>query len=213
MSELAPGTIAVTSQPPTVPSVRTLRRDLRFLRWYVHTVKHVMLRYSSDAATAAASTDPDDLLGRVERELVAESRRVRHLANAILGVILMPFLLAGFMWSSLYWLPVRIMWFPFERGAYDLPWLSLFEWFAFLSLATFLVYSIALLADGLASTRRVSTDFRHLAQAGGTERIAIAEAAKSGHFPRAAFLLGHATPFEAYALLLTQSAEESGTPE
>lgn len=212
MSELVPGVAAVASQPPVVPSARTLRRDLRFLRWYSHTVKHVMRRYRADASTRTASTEPGDVLGRLERELVAESRRVRHLANAIMCVLLMPFLLAGLLWSGLYWLPVRIPWFPYERGAYGLPWFSLFEWFAFLSLAAFLAYSTALLIDGFASTRRVSADFHHLAEAGAEERLAIAEAARGGHFPRAAFVLAHAAPFEAYALLPTPSAEQPGIP-
>lgn len=185
-------------------SPRSVRRDLRFLRWYAHTVKHVMRRYS-DAETPPepAAETPRDLLDRVECELVAECRRMRLMFRAIVTVVLMPFLLAGFLWSGLYWLPVRILWFPFERDMYGLPLFSLYEWFAFLGLAAFLVYSAVMLIEGFASTRRAGTVYRRLAEAAPAEKSAITLVAARGEFPRAAFLLGRAKPFADYAVLLT----------
>lgn len=195
----------------TDTSPKAVRRDLRFLRWYAHTVKHVMLRYRAAAHMLNASTEPGNVLGRVERELAAESRRMRWMLRAIVAVVLMPFLLAGFLWSGMYWLPVTIPWFPFEREMYGLPAYSLFEWFAFLSLAAFLVFSAAVIVDGYASTRRISADYQHLADLDSAGQLAIADEARSGLFPRATLVLARAKPFEAYAAILAPSAEQPGT--
>jgi len=186
---------------------------MRFVRWYAHTVKHVMRRYSDDAATADAAQRPEEMLARVEREVAAECRRMRMMFVAILGVVLMPFLLAGFLWSGMYWLPVRILWFPFERDMYGLPLFSLYEWFAFLFLAAFLVCAAVTLADGFSSTRRVSTDFRHLADATPAEMAGIAHVAVVGSFPRAEYLLRRAKPFSAYRPLLAAETDTPDTPE
>jgi hypothetical protein len=215
-----------------VDSPRKVRRDLRFLWFYAHTVKHVMSRYSdvgpnaptiastvapaiAPAAVGAGSPavapagEPRQLLARVECELIAECRRMRLMFRAIIAIVLMPFLLAGFLWSGLYWLPIRILWFPFERDMYGLPLFSLFEWFAFLLLAAFLVYSAAMLSEGFASTRRASTAYRQLADASPAEKNVIAQTAALGEFPRALFLLGRAKPFGDYAELLAATPEAS----
>lgn len=183
-------------------SPRRVRSDLRFIRWYAHTVPHVIRRYRDDAIACDPLWSPEELLTSIEVEVAAECRRMRIMFRAILAVVLMPILLGGFLWSGLYWLPVTVLWLPFERGVYGLPWFSLFEWLAFLMLATFLAGSLAVIVEGFASTRRVSTDYRRLEDAPAEERSEIADAARSGNFPRGEYLLGHAKPFAAYAALL-----------
>jgi len=222
---------AIPIPPGGVDSLRKVRRDLRFLWFYAHTVKHVMSRYSdagpaapapavvapadalpavaADLSVNAPTVEPRQLLARVECELIAECRRMRLMFRAIIAVVLMPFLLAGFLWSGLYWLPVRILWFPFERDMYGLPLFSLFEWFAFLFLAAFLVYSAGMLSEGFASTRRAGTAYRELADASPAEMTAIAKTAALGEFPRALFLLGRAKPFADYAERLATTPEAS----
>jgi len=175
---------------------------MRFVRWYAYTIRHVIQRYSDAAQTAVEQRLPAELLSRVEVEVAAECRRMRIMFRAIVAVVLMPMLLAGFLWSGLYWLPVRILWFPFERGSYGLPLFSLFEWLAFLMLAVFLAGSLAVIIEGLASTRRVSTDYGLLGDASAEERVAIAREAHSGAYPRSAYLLSQAKAFSAYAPLM-----------
>jgi len=199
-SDMAP----VTSIPGDSP--RRVRRDLRFVRWYAYTIRHVIKRYDDGADAGQDAQRPTELLSRVEVEVAAECRRMRTMFRAIIAVLLMPMLLAGFLWSGLYWLPRRILWFPFERGSYGLPLFSLFEWLAFLMLAAFLAGSLAVIFEGLASTRRVSTDFRLLGEASPQERVAIAEEARSGAFPRSAYLLGRAKPFAEYAPLMSSDS-------
>ena len=87
---------------------------------------------------------PSAVVERVEDELHGEATRYRHALWACIGVALMPVALAILAWSGLYWLPVRILWTPFERGSYGLPWLSLYEWIAYLCLAAFFAYGFAL---------------------------------------------------------------------
>lgn len=200
-----------TASAVVADSPRKVRRDLHFLRWYAHTVKHVMKRYRDAASVSDADRSPESLLASVEREVAAECHRMRSMFGAILGVILMPFLLAGFLWSGMYWLPVRILWFPFERYAYGLPLFSLYEWLAFLFLAGFVVYALVMITGGLASTRRVSTDFRRLATASPAEQTAISRVAAEGGFPRAAYLLRKALPFAAFRPLLAVALGEVGT--
>ena len=177
------------------------RSDLRLLRIYAFTIPTVM-RYKPDLAWAELSPEPGQLLGRLDSELAGEASRYRALFAAIIAVVLMPGLLAGFLWSGLYWLPVRIPWFPFFRGEYGLPWLSLFEWLAFLCLAAFLVYGWALLRTSRDETRRMAADLAVIGSAGPDEREAIAQEALTGSYPRAELLLRKAAPLSAYRELL-----------
>lgn len=198
------GSGSAASSGIVADSPRKVRRDLHFLRWYAHTVKHVMKRYRDAPTAIGGDRSPETLLASVEREVAAECHRMRAMFGAILAVALMPILLAAFLWSGMYWLPVRILWFPFERGAYGLPLFSLYEWLAFLFLAAFVAYASVMLAGGLDSTRRVSTDFRQLRDASPAEQAAISHVAASGGFPRATFLLGRALPFVAFRPLLVE---------
>jgi len=206
-------TSAVAATAPCTPipgdSPRRVRRDLRFVRWYAYTVRHVITRYDDGVDAGQDAQRPAELLSRVEIEVAAECRRMRIMFRAIIAVLLMPMLLAGFLWSGLYWLPVRIPWFPFERGSYGLPLLSLFEWLAFLMLAAFLTGSLAVIIEGFASTRRVSTDYRLLGEASAADRAAIAAEARSGAYPRCAYLLSRAKPFADYAPLMSSDGVES----
>ncbi len=201
MESTGPGTFSLTSLPGDSP--RRVRRDLRFVRWYAYTIRHVITRYCDGSEPGQEARQPAELLSRVEAEVAAECRRMRIMFRAIIAVLLMPMLIAGFLWSGLYWLPVRILWLPFERGSYGLPLLSLFEWLAFLMLAAFLASSLAVIGDGLASTRRVSTDYRILGEASADERDAIVGEARTGAYPRSAYLLSRAKPFAAYAQLMS----------
>lgn len=176
---------------------RRERGDLRLLSVYALTIPTVM-RYKPDAAWAQLSIDPALLLARLDAELAGEASRYRALFAASIAVLLMPGLLAAFLWSGLYWLPVRITWVPFFREEYGLPWLSLFEWLAFLFLAAFLVYGWALLRTSRQGTRRMSADLAVLGSATDSEREAIAREALSGGYPRAELLLRKAAPFSAY---------------
>jgi len=203
ISSPVPVTTAATPLPGDSP--RRVKRDLRFVRWYAYTIRHVITRYRDGAEPGQDAQQPAELLSRVEVEVAAECRRMRIMFRAIVAVVLMPMLLAGFLWSGLYWLPVRILWFPFERGSYGLPLFSLFEWLAFLMLAAFLAGSLAVIFEGIASTRRVSTDYRILGEASAEERAAIAAEARTGAYPRSAFLLSRAKPFAEYAQLMSSA--------
>ncbi len=208
MSTSTTTTAPTTALRTVIPgdSPRRVRRDLRFVRWYAHTIRHVIRRYLGDDVSGQDALRPADLLTRVETEVAAECRRMRIMSRAIIVVVFMPLLLAVFLWSGLYWLPVTIPWFPFERGVYGLPLFSLFEWLAFLMLAAFLAGSLAVIAEGFESTRRVSTDYRRLSEASAEARTAIATEARSGAYPRSAYLLARAKPFADYAAELSQDA-------
>jgi len=149
VSAPAPTQVMATTIDTPVPgdSPRRIRRDLRFVRWYAYTIRHVIRRYRRDVETTGEQRLPAHLLARVEVEVAAECRRMRIMFRAIVAVLLMPMVLAGLLWSGLYWLPVRIMWFPFERGIYGLPMFSVFEWLAFLMLALFLAGSLAVIVE------------------------------------------------------------------
>ena len=121
---------------------------------------------------------------------------------AIVAIVLMPPLLAGFLWSGMYWLPFSISWHPFFRGQYGLPWLSLFEWLAFLLLGAFLAYAWALLRTSRVETRHMAQDLRVIRDAQPDEREAIAEEALKGGHPRSRLLLGRARPLAEYRALL-----------
>ena len=186
---------------------RRERKDLHLIRIYAFTIPTVM-RYQPDAEWAELSPEPVQLLARLETELSGEASRYRALFAAMAAVLLMPGLLAAFMWSGLYWLPVRIPWYPFFRGAYGLPWLSLFEWTAFLFLAAFLVFGWALLRTSRDETRRMCSDLRVFGSASPAEREAIAREVDLGGYPRSRLLLRKAKPMTAYRELL---GEESKT--
>jgi hypothetical protein len=182
---------------------RRVRGDLRLLRIYALTIPTVM-RYTPDPEWAQLSQEPDKLLARLDAELAGEASRYRALFVACVAVLLMPGLLGAFLWSGLYWLPVRILWFPFFRGEYGLPWLSLFEWLAFLFLAVFLAYGWWLLRISHAETRRMSADLAVIGGAEPGKRDAIAREARVGDYPRAALLLRRAAPLSAYRELLAE---------
>jgi hypothetical protein len=186
-----------------VSTTRRERSDLRLLRIYAFTIPTVM-RYKPDTAWSELSPQPQQLLARLDAELAGEASRYRALFAAMIAVLLMPALLAAFLWSGLYWLPVRIPWYPFFRGEYGLPWLSLFEWLAFLFLALFLVYGWALLRTSREETRRMAADLAVLASAGSNERDGFAREALVGHYPRAELLLRKAAPLSPYRELLAE---------
>jgi phytoene dehydrogenase-like protein len=188
-----------------VNTERRVRGDLRFLRIYALTIPTVM-RYRPDAAWAALSAEPGELLTRLESELAGEASRYRALLVACIAVLLMPGVLAAFMWSGLYWLPLNVIWLPFFRGEYGLPWLSLFEWLAFLLLVAFLVYGWALLRTSRTETRRMAADLAVIGSAPPVERGAIAREALDGNHPRSELLLRKAVPLSAYRELLTREA-------
>ena len=182
---------------------RRVRGDLRFLRIYALTVPTLM-RYKPDAAWAELSPEPSELLSRLDEELAGEAARYRYLFAACVAVLLMPGFLAAFLWSGLYWLPVRVLWFPFFRGEYGLPWFSLFEWLAFLLLAAFLAYGWALLRTSRTETRRMAADLAVVGSAGPEQREAIACEARTGDHPRAELLLRKAAPLASYRELLDE---------
>lgn len=191
---------------PIRPTSRRVRADLRLLSIWVFTVPTVM-RYKPDVRWGELSGAPAELLGRLEAELAGEAGRYRAVFAAIVGVVLMPLLLAGFLWSGLYWLPIRVPWFPFFRGAYGLPYLSLFEWIAFLLLAAFFAYTWAVLRTSRMETRRMAVDLTRLSAVDMQDRRAVAQEALTGVFPRAAYVLRKAKPFASYRSLLTPEDE------
>lgn len=192
----------------SIDSPRRIRGDLRFLRVYVYTVPTVS-RYTPDPACEAESAQPSDVLGRVEEELAGEASRYRAAFAAIMAVALMPGLLAGFLWSGLYWLPVRIMWFPFDRGMYGLPYLSLYEWLAFLLLGAFFAYALSLTYTSRRRTRRLTVDYRRLVEADETRRAILAAEASDGRHPRAEFVLRTSPFFALYRPLLAGPADSA----
>jgi hypothetical protein len=120
----------------------------------------------------------------------------------ILGVILLPVLLSGFLWSAMYWLPVRIYWWPFERGNYGLPFLSLFEWLCYLILAAYFVMTGALLYTSHQETRKLGTEYRRMADMPAENRSAIAGILTDGAHERTRFLANRSPAFSAYAGLM-----------
>jgi len=184
-----------------VSLTRRERSDLRMLRIYALTIPTLM-RYKPDLEWAKLSPEPALLLARLDTELAGEAARYRALFAAMIAVLLMPGLLAMFLWSGLYWLPVRIPWYPFFRGEYGLPFLSLFEWLAFLLLAVFLVYGWALLRTSRARTRCMAADLMVLSAAVPSAQEAFAREALAGHYPRVEILLRKAAPLMPYRVLL-----------
>jgi len=179
---------------------RRLRGDLRFLRIYSLTTNRV-IRYKPHPESVSASEEPGAIADRIEEGLAGEAQRYRLMGWCILGIIVGPMLLSGFLWSGMYWLPVKIYWWPFERGNYGLPFLSLFEWLAYLMLALYFVLSWALLVTSHAETRKLATEYRRLADAREQTRIELAAAIADGH-PRAEYVVRHSKAFSAYVGLM-----------
>jgi hypothetical protein len=177
---------------------RRVRGDLRFLRIYVLTTLRIT-QYRPHAESLAASETPADIADRVEDGLVGEAWRYRAMGWCILGLLLSLPLLAGFLWSGMYWLPVRIYWWPFERGNYGLPWLSLFEWLCYLVLALYFVVTGGLLSISHDQTSRLGTEYRRLLEAPVQERQPIADAVADTNHPRTEFVMRKSKVFSAYA--------------
>lgn len=186
---------------------RRVRADLRFMKLYVYTVPTVF-RYRPDPACANRSDAALDVLGRVEEELAGEAQRYRRVGAAVVAVVLMPALLGGLLWSGLYVLPVRVPWFPFDRGMYGLPLFSLYEWLAFLLLAAFLAYSLSLTYTSHWRMRLLTADYHRLAETDDDGRSQIAGAASEQRFPRTRFVLANSPVFSAYRPLLARSLAE-----
>ena len=183
------------------PTPRRSTRDMLMLRGYVYTVRTVM-GYRPDAECERASGEPADVVARLEGELAGELARYRQVMWSILAVLLMPAFVAVFLWSAMYWLPVRIYWWPFERGNYGLPLLSLYEWLCFLLLAAYFAYTWAVLRGSREGTRRIGVDYRRLAAASSDQQAQVADILRGGGFPRVAYVLARSHEFAAYRPLL-----------
>jgi membrane protease YdiL (CAAX protease family) len=200
----------------TLAEVRKMRKETGLLEWDVWRAHSVMER-KPDAATSAMSGEPDDVLGRVEPELAGEARRYRGVLYGALLTMFMPGILAILAWSAMYWLPVRIMWLPFERGGMGLPGLSLYEWSAFALLLAYLVYGLVQIRASHRATACLSADYRRLVAADESQRAEYAEAALSGRYPRVRAVLGKSTAFSMYEDLMRRpgatgdGAGEAGT--
>ena len=176
---------------------RHIRGDLRFLRLYTLATRRVM-HYKPHPECVSASEDPHAVADRIEAGLAGEARRYRLLGWSILAVIVAPVVLSGILWSGTYWLPIRIYWWPFERGNYGLPFFSLFEWLAFMLVAAYFVVAWGLLVASYAETCKLGTEYRRLADATGDTQTGIAEALGDGEHPRALYVAQHAPVFSAY---------------
>jgi hypothetical protein len=204
----APTSAPVGVKPPGAASgkrvdaarSRRLRGDLRFLRIYSLTTNRV-IRYKPHPDSVSASEEPGAIADRIEEGLTGEAQRYRLMGWCIFGIIVGPILLSAFLWSGMYWLPVSIYWWPFERGNYGLPLLSLFEWLAYLMLALYFVLTWALLVTSHAETRKLGTEYRRLADASAEIRPQLAAAIADGH-PRAEYVVRHTPAFSAYAELM-----------
>jgi hypothetical protein len=180
---------------------RIARRDLKYL-WIDVRFAGSTMKHEPDSATEAASSLPDDVVDRIETELAGEADRYRYALYACIAVILMPGALAAFAWSGLHWLPVRVMWFPFDRGYYGLPWLSLYEWVAYLLLALFFVVGFALVALSHTATRRLSSDYRRLAGADEAGRRDFAAAVRRAGLARTELVMRSSRVFADYRAAL-----------
>ncbi len=187
---------------------KTVKRDLAML-WIDARLAGSTMKRRPDAAVLAADAAPSAVVDRVEDELHGEATRYRHALWACIGVALMPVALAILAWSGLYWLPVRILWTPFERGSYGLPWLSLYEWIAYLCLAAFFAYGVALIADSHGSTRRLSADYHRLADTDAESRERFAREVVSAKRRRTELVLRTSRVFADYSPLLDAAAEKA----
>lgn len=176
-------------------------QDLPLLWIDVRCASSTMKR-RPDAEILAADADTAAVIDRVEDELHDEAQRYRRALWACVAVCTMPFLLAGLAWSGLYWLPVRIIWMPFERGYYGLPWLSLYEWIAYLFLTAFFVYGSALISESRSATHRLSADYHRLADAEPLARERFALEVVSAKRQRTELVMRHSPAFAEYRPLL-----------
>lgn len=198
--------LGATDDARLVSSPRTLRRDLRFVRIYAFQTDRV-LRYSAHEETLGASDEPLAVADRIERGLAGEARRYRLVGWCILALLAVPPLLSGFLWSAMYWLPIRIYWWPFDRGNYGLPFFSLFEWLLYLVVAAYFVITVPLLFESRTETRKLGTDLRRVRDASTAEKNALAKVIAEGAHPRTESLVRHSKAFSAYAPLLDQAAD------
>ncbi len=180
---------------------RRVRRDLRFLRLYVYTVPRT-LTYASPREDAERDVAPALTVARIETGLAAESTRYRWCAWAIVVLLVSLPLLSGILWSGIYWIPVRVYWWPFERGNYGLPFFSLYEWLCYLVLAAYFAVTFALLRDGRAQTGRLGAEYRRLLAADAASCDTFVELVDEGLAPRTEFLLRKAPVFSAYRAAL-----------
>ena len=188
-------------------SARQLRRYLRFLRIYSLTVARV-LRYRAHPEALAASEDPSAIADRIEDGLARQARRYRAVTSYIVALLLAPPLLAAFLWSAMYWLPVRIYWWPFARGNYGLPFLSLFEWLCYLGLAAYFVVAGAQLAGSHTETMMLGTEYRRLLELPDDGREQMASAIGDGDHPRTRFLVERSPVFADFAVRLAEKDAE-----
>lgn len=196
----------------TFAEVRKMRKETGLLEWDVWRAHSVMER-KPDAATSAMSGEPHDVLGRVEPELAGEARRYRRVLYGALLMMFMPGILAILAWSAMYWLPVCILWLPFERGVMGLPGLSLYEWSAFTLLIAYLVYGLVQIRASHRATACLAADYRRLVAADEPQRTEYAEAALSGRYPRARAVLAKSTAFSMYEDLMRRpgaTGDEAG---
>lgn len=182
-------------------------QDLPLL-WIDARCAGATMKRRPDALVSAASSEPAAVVDRIETELHGEATRYRHALWACVAVSVMPAALAMLAWSGLYWLPVRIMWFPFERGYYGLPWFSLYEWVAYLMLAAFFAYGFALIAESKASTHRLSADYRRLAEGSAEFRAEVVESVVATKADRTSLVLRRSRPFAEYIPLLDATAPD-----
>lgn len=193
-----------TSLPdPVIGASRRVRSDLRFLRIYVYTVKRAM-SYRPHEEASVADPSAKAVVDRVELGLAGEAARYRAIGWTILVLLVAPLLLSVLLWTAMYWLPVRILWLPFERGMYGLPYLSLFEWFAYLILAAYFVVAWGYLLTSYDETSRLGTEFRRLEAATPEFREQVAGTIRCGGFPRTQFVLSRSSAFREYAALLVE---------
>jgi hypothetical protein len=185
-------------------AARRLRGDMRFLRVYVLATNRI-LRYKPHPASLSAPDDARSVVDRIETGLAEEAHRYRLIGWSIAVLIVGPLLLSGLLWSGMYWLPVTIYWWPFERGNYGLPYLSLFEWLAYLLVAAYFVVAWILFSASHAATRKLATEYKRLADAPASTRPALAEILSDGVHPRAAFVARHSAAFSAYIELMDKS--------
>jgi hypothetical protein len=182
---------------------RRLKSDLRFLRIYARIVGRVM-GYREHAEELSLATTPEQIVERTEHELAGEAAIYRSLGWCILALLVAIPGLSFFLYSAMYWLPMRIWWFPFHRGNYGLPLFSLYEWLAYLLLALYFVVAGALLFQSHDETRRLGTEFRALRDADDATRNAIADIVSAGQSPRLGFVLVTAAEFAPYRPLLAE---------
>jgi hypothetical protein len=186
---------------PDRDDARIVKRDLRYL-WIDVRFAHSAMKHRPADETVAASGAPHEVVDRIESELAGEANRYRWALYACIAVALMPAILSGVAWSALYWLPVTIFWFPFDRGYYGLPWLSLYEWTAYLFLALFFAFGFALVAESHGATRRLSADYHRLADADDPARADLAAEVRRGGLARTELMMRSSGVFTPYVALL-----------